>query len=77
MIFPQLYNDIFPITGVDNTDPIRISCCIAYGIIVYGLLFWDKTHHLSVGLGMVLIGMTALFLVVVITLGVDWTKCDI
>ena len=41
---------------------------------MYGLLYWDKTHYLSIGLGVVLIGMSLLFLVVVIELGLDWNR---
>lgn len=53
---------------------LRVSCCIGYAIVVYGLLYWDATHYLSIGLGIVLVGMAALFLVVVIELGLDWKR---
>ena len=63
---------IYTFPGAENTDLIRISCCIGYAILVYGLLYWDKTHHLSVGLGIIMVAMAALFMVVVVKLGIDW-----
>ena len=53
-------------------ESLRISCCIGYGIIVYALLYWDKTDWLSIGLGVVLMAMVLLFLIVDIRLGVDF-----
>ena len=53
---------------------MRVGSCIAYAILAYGLLFLDKVHYLSVGLGMVLVSMVILFLVAVIKLGVDWER---
>ncbi len=61
-------------TGVDDTVGMRVGSCIGYAILVYALLFWDKTRLLSIGLGFVLVGMAVLFLVVVIELGLDWER---
>ena len=58
--------------AASNTDALRISCCIGYGIVVYALLYWDKTDWLSIGLGVVLMAMVLLFLIVDIRLGVDF-----
>ena len=60
--------------GVDDTVGMRVGSCIGYAILVYGLLFLDKVHYLSVGLGIVLVSMAILFLVVVIELGLDWKR---
>ena len=49
---------------------IRIGCSIAYAVIVLTLLFWDKTDKLGIFLGMVMMGMVALFLVVVVKIGI-------
>ena len=67
-------NDVFFPTGVDNTTAVRVSCCIAYAVAVYGLLVWDRTEVLSIALGVVLMVMIGLFLVVVCILGVDTNR---
>lgn len=59
------------VAAAENTDALRISCCIGYGLVVYALLYWDKTDWLSVGLGIILMAMVALFLIVVSKLGMD------
>ncbi len=53
---------------------VRVTTCFAFAIVVYGLLFFEQTSQLSVGLGVVLVGMVALFLGVVIKLGIDWRE---
>ena len=53
---------------------LRVGCCVAYAIIVLALLYWDKTDLLGIFLGLVMMGMVALFLVVVIKMGVDGEK---
>ncbi|XP_040573501.1 divalent metal cation transporter MntH [Lepeophtheirus salmonis] len=65
---------IYSLPGMENTNFIRISCCIAYGVVVYALLFWDKTDYLSVGLGVIMVGMIILFFLVVINLGLDFKR---
>ena len=60
--------------GVNNTNAVRIPSCFAYGIAVYSLLYFGQTEQLSVGLGVILVGMAVLFLVVVIELGLDWKR---
>lgn len=62
---------IYALPSAENTDALRISCCIGYGLVVYALLYWDKTDWLSVGLGIILMAMVALFLIVVSKLGMD------
>ena len=49
---------------------IRIGCCVAYAVIVLALLFWDKTDQLGIFLGIVMMAMVALFLVVVVKIGI-------
>ena len=53
---------------------LRVGCCVAYAVIVLALLYWDKTDLLGIFLGLVMMGMVALFLVVVIKMGVDGEK---
>lgn len=53
---------------------VRVGCCVAYAVIVLALLYWDKTDMLGIFLGLVMMGMVALFLVVVIKMGVDGEK---
>ena len=62
------------VLGVDDTTAVRVCTCAGYAVVVLGLLFWGKTRYLSIGLGVVLIGMVILFLVVVIELGLDWSR---
>ncbi len=61
-------------TGVYESTVVRVTTCFAFAIMVYGLLFFEQTSQLSVGLGVVLVGMVALFLGVVIKLGIDWRE---
>ena len=53
---------------------LRIGSCLVYAVIVMALLYWDKTDKLGIMLGILMIGMVTLFLVVVISMGMDWTK---
>ena len=53
---------------------IRIGSCLVYAVIVLALLYLDKTDLLGVMLGVLMIGMVTLFLVVVVSMGMDWTK---
>eukprot|EP00092_Neocalanus_flemingeri_P040918 GFUD01044552.1.p1 GENE.GFUD01044552.1~~GFUD01044552.1.p1 ORF type:complete len:508 (+),score=112.68 GFUD01044552.1:183-1706(+) len=53
---------------------LRVGCCIVYAVIVLALLYWDKTDTLGVFLGFVMLGMVTLFLIVVVFMGLDWTK---
>ena len=47
---------------------------MVYAVIVLFLLYLDKTDMLGVMLGLLMIGMVTLFLVVVISMGMDWSK---
>lgn len=66
---------VYSLPGADDDSVwLRVGCCLAYAVVVYGLLFWDATRYLSVGLGLLMVAMAALFLAVVIKLGVDWDE---
>ena len=45
---------------------LRVGTCLAYALVVLGLLWFDKTETLGIFLGVVMMGMVGLFLVVVI-----------
>eukprot|EP00095_Tigriopus_kingsejongensis_P000562 maker-scaffold776_size99073-snap-gene-0.18 protein:Tk00562 transcript:maker-scaffold776_size99073-snap-gene-0.18-mRNA-1 annotation:"hypothetical protein AURANDRAFT_62184" len=62
---------IYALPSAENSDALRIGCCIGYGVVVYALLYWDKTEWLSVGLGIILMAMVLLFLIVVSKMGLD------
>jgi len=47
---------------------------LVYAVIVLLLLYWDKTDKLGIMLGFLMIGMVTLFLVVVVSMDIDWTK---
>jgi len=53
---------------------LRVGSCLVYAVIVLLLLYWDKTDKLGIMLGFLMIGMVTLFLVVVVSMGMDWTK---
>jgi len=53
---------------------LRVGSCIAYAVVVMALLYKDKVDMLGICLGMVMTGMVVLFLIVVIYMGMDWTK---
>ena len=53
---------------------LRVGSCLVYAVIVLALLYWDKTDKLGIMLGILMIGMVSLFLVVVASMGMDWTK---
>ena len=53
----------------ETVTAVRIGCCVGYAVIVLGLLFWDKTDQLGIFLGLVMMGMVALFFVVVVKIG--------
>eukprot|EP00090_Calanus_glacialis_P015801 TRINITY_DN24887_c0_g1_i1.p1 TRINITY_DN24887_c0_g1~~TRINITY_DN24887_c0_g1_i1.p1 ORF type:complete len:422 (+),score=127.74 TRINITY_DN24887_c0_g1_i1:187-1266(+) len=53
---------------------LRIGSCLVYAVIVMALLYWDKTDKLGIMLGILMIGMVTLFLVVVASMGMDWTN---
>jgi len=53
---------------------LRVGSCLVYAVIVLLLLYWDKTDKLGIMLGFLMIGMVTLFLVVVASMGMDWTK---
>jgi len=59
---PQLSN---------NSWVIRVTSCIAYAVAALALLYMDKVDHLGMFLGVVMMGMVALFLVVVLIMGLD------
>ena len=63
---------ILAIPGTENTTGMRVGCCVAYAVVVLALLYWDKTEWLGVFLGIMMIGMVALFLVVVVFMGLDF-----
>merc|ERR1719232_89941 len=53
---------------------LRVGSCLVYAVIVLLLLYWDKTDKLGIMLGFLMIGMVTLFLVVVVSMGMDWSK---
>eukprot|EP00092_Neocalanus_flemingeri_P003800 GFUD01004093.1.p1 GENE.GFUD01004093.1~~GFUD01004093.1.p1 ORF type:complete len:552 (-),score=122.95 GFUD01004093.1:17-1672(-) len=53
---------------------LRVGSCLVYAILALGLLYWDKTDKLGIMLGLLMIGMVTLFLVVVVYMGMEWTK---
>jgi len=53
---------------------LRVGSCLVYAVIVLILLYWDKTDKLGIMLGFLMIGMVTLFLVVVVSMGMNWTK---
>jgi len=55
----------------DNSWVIRVTSCIAYAVAALALLYMDKVDHLGMFLGVVMMGMVALFLVVVLIMGLD------
>ena len=65
---------ILAIPGTENTATLRISCCVAYAVVVLALLYWDKVDLLGVFLGILMIGMAILFLVVVSHMDVNWKE---
>ena len=44
---------------------LRLGTCLAYAVVVLGLLWFDKTETLGIFLGFTMMGMVGLFLVVV------------
>ena len=62
---------ILAIPGTENTATLRISCCVAYAVVVLALLYWDKVDMLGVFLGFMMMGMVCLFFVVVCCMGSD------
>jgi len=63
---------VFAIPGAENTTLLRVGACIAYAVVALALLFGDKVDMLGVFLGVVMMCMVALFLVVVIVMGLDF-----
>merc|ERR1712203_564201 len=55
----------------NNSWVIRVTSCIAYAVAALALLYMDKVDHLGMFLGVVMMGMVALFLVVVLIMGLD------
>ena len=53
---------------------LRVGSCVTYAVMALVLLYWDKTDKLGVMLGLLMMGMVTLFLMVVATMGLDWTK---
>ena len=45
---------------------LRVGTCLAYALVVLGLLWFDKTDTLGIFLGFTMMGMVGLFLMVVI-----------
>ena len=65
---------VLAIPGAQNTDIYRIGFCIGYGVMVLGLLYWNKVDMLGILLGFVMMSMIVLFLVVVIFTGLDFKR---
>ena len=63
---------ILALPGASDTTVLRVSCCVAYAVLVLALLYWDKVDSLGVVLGMMMMCMVCLFLVVVIIMGLDF-----
>jgi len=63
---------VFALPELSNTNwVIRVTSCIAYAVAALALLYMDKVDHLGMFLGVVMMGMVALFLVVVLIMGLD------
>ena len=63
---------ILAIPGSENTVTLRVTCCIAYAVVVLALLYWDKVDMLGVFLGVMMMAMVVLFCVVVLSIGLDF-----
>ena len=50
----------------------RVGFCIAYGVVVLGLLYADKVDMLGMLLGIVMICMIALFFVIICFMDLDF-----
>jgi len=57
-----------------NTLLIRVASCLAYAVAALALLYMDKVDMLGMFLGVVMMGMVALFLVVVLIMGLDFQQ---
>ena len=53
---------------------LRLGSCGVYALAALLLLYWDKTDKLGVMLGLLMMGMVTLFLIVVVCMGLDWSK---
>ena len=53
---------------------LRVGSCVTYAVLALALLYWDKTDKLGIMLGFLMMGMVTLFLIVVASMGLDWTK---
>ena len=75
MSMPTL-GDLDPVKTDDSKilTGVRVGSCLAYALVVLGLLYKDKTNVLGVFLGFIMMGMVILFLAVVCTMGVDMEK---
>jgi len=62
---------VLAVPGLYNSNAIRIGSCLAYAVVSLALLYWDKVDMLGMFLGLVMMCMVALFLVVVVVMGLD------
>jgi len=62
---------VFALPELHNSWVIRVTSCIAYAVAALALLYMDKVDMLGMFLGVVMMGMVALFLVVVLIMGLD------
>lgn len=63
---------VLTIPGVENTTLSVVMFCLAFGVVVLALLYWDKVDMLGIFLGCVMMSMIVLFLVVVVFTGLDF-----
>ena len=62
------------VPGASPGTALRVGMCLLYTALVLVLLWLEKTEKLGVFLGLVLVGMTIMFLVVVVQMGVEWEQ---
>ena len=65
---------VLALPGLSNTWAIRVTSCLLYAMAALALLYTDKVDMLGMFLGVVMMGMVALFLVIVLTLGLDFRQ---
>jgi len=62
---------VFALPELHNSWLVRVAACTAYAVAALALLYMDKVDMLGMFLGVVMMGMVALFLVVVLIMGLD------
>lgn len=65
---------VYSLPPVEETVEWRVGCVLVFTLIVSSLLYLDKTDNLSFALGVLMMGMIALFWIVNAKLGLDWQR---